>query len=100
MISPNKVRYIVNEHHKDTLKGLKLFSLKNSKGSYVIPSTKNFVDTYQIKKIKCDDGSTCTVLPIENVTMLLDLFVKYEGNCDFTITPVAGETLALTITDL
>ena len=64
MISPNKERFAITPKHCNSLKGLKLFSLKNSKGSSVIPSTKIFLDKFQIKKIKCDDGATTTVVLI------------------------------------
>ena len=81
---------------------MKLFSLKNSKGSSVIPSTKIFLDRFQIKKIKCDDGATTTVLPIQNVEMLSELFQIYSSNCNFSIMElcsVGGITLALVLSE-
>ncbi len=57
MSSPNKDRYVVDPDFTDALLGMRVFALKNSKGSSVIPSTKNFVATHQIKKINCDDGA-------------------------------------------
>jgi len=92
----------VNPAHKGALNGMKFFSMKNRKGSAVISSTKNFFDSYQIKKIKCDEGCTCTVLPIENIEMLLDLFKKYRDSCNFSIillNSVGGQTLGLSISD-
>lgn len=99
--SPNQPRFRVDDSQIELVSGLKLFSLQNSNGSYVIPSTKNFIDNFQIKKLKTDDGATCTVLPISNLEMLADMFGRY------TVSPyiisvtqlrsVGGITLALTV---
>jgi hypothetical protein len=64
--------------------GLKFFTLRNRLGSSVIPSTKNFFDTFQIRKVLCDDHATCTVLPIADTSMLTKLFSKYD-HCLFTL---------------
>jgi hypothetical protein len=99
-LSPNKDRYLIGTADTDVLAGLNFFSLKNSRGSFVIPSTKNFVANYQIKKIKCDDGSTVTILPIESLAMLSELLERYSKNCFFVINElrsIAGVTMGLTI---
>jgi hypothetical protein len=36
----------------------------------VIPNSKNFIECFQIKKMKCDDGATATILPIDSFLML------------------------------
>ena len=102
MTSPNKDRFPVTPKYYNSLKGLKFFSLKNSKGSSVIPSTKNFLDNFQIKKIKCDDEATTTVLPIQNVAMLNEIFQIYSSKCSFCIMElrsVGGITLALVLSE-
>jgi hypothetical protein len=99
-ISPNKERYLIESDYSDALAGLNFFALKNSRGSFVIPSTKNFVQSFQIKKMKCDDGATATILPIASLLMLSNLFQDYRHICRFVISEfrtVGGPTLGLTI---
>lgn len=99
-VSPNKARYTVDPDFSDALCGMRYFSLKNSKGSSVIPSTKNFVETYQIKEIQCDDNALCTVCPIESLEMLKAILEKYQESCIFSIESlilVGGNTLVLVV---
>jgi len=99
-LSPNKERYVINLDHAAALDGLLFFSLKNSLGSWVIPTTKNFIGGYQIKKIKCDDGATCSVFPVEDTDMLRDIFERYAGACSFSLIPlksVGGIILGLVV---
>lgn len=103
VVSPNKSRYAPSAQLSPFLRGLKYFALKNTKGSFVIPSTKNFMDNYQIKKIECDDGATCTVLPIQDVAMLTRIFEKYRDSCVFSVQElrsVAGATKAMSISHM
>lgn len=95
-----KDRYVVDPDYFDALEGMRFFSLKNSKGSSVIPTTKNFIGNYQIKKIQCDDAASCTVFPIGSLGMLRKLFDQYKSRCLYSIAPlrsVVGTTLALVL---
>ena len=99
MTSPDRKRFVPEGFYKDALKGLMFFSLKNRNGSAIIPSTKNFLNGFHIPKIKCDDGATCTIMPIKNIAMLEELFILHK-DCIFKILPlrsVGGVTLSLNI---
>jgi hypothetical protein len=76
-MSPNKPRYTVSNVHRDALHGLKFFSLKNKSNSYIIPSTKNFLNDIQIKGLKVDQGATITLLPIASIDVLEKLFSDF-----------------------
>jgi hypothetical protein len=100
-VSPNKPRFIPNAQLPPFTNGLRYFALRNGKGSFVIPSTKNFMDDFQIPKIKCDDGATCTILPVKDVSTLECIIRKYkEKSCRFSVVElksVAGITKAMSI---
>lgn len=100
--SPNKKRFHCEDAELEpSIQGLRFFAMKNSKGSFVIPSTKNFIDEFQIKKIKCDEGATCSVLPIANCNMLQHIIEKYAAQGHVLslkeLRSIAGTTLGLTV---
>ena len=100
--SPNKERYRVLPQHEAALEGLLFFTLKNSKNTWVIPTTKNFIGEYQIKKIKCDDGATCSVFPLESTSMLRNIFLRYGESCSFSLIElqsVGGNILGLGVAE-
>ena len=78
-VSPNKARFQGEEKIANAMNGLNFFSMRNNHGSYVIPSTKNFIDGLQIKKCKVDQGATTSVLPIDNEEMLSAIFNMYPS---------------------
>jgi hypothetical protein len=100
-ISSNKSRLEVPPHLAPAIAGLKLFSIKNKENSYIVPSTKNFLNDMQIRCLKIDQGATVSFFPILHVTALNAIFTKFPQNrFIYSITPLrtfSGEALALQI---
>ena len=59
------------------LAGLKFFSVRNKENSYVIPSTKNFLNSIQLRALKVDQGATVSLFPIVDSTILPKIFAEF-----------------------
>jgi hypothetical protein len=99
--TPNKKRYSVTAGFQQGLQGLKFFSVRNSKGSYVVPSTKNFFDGYKVSKVKIDQGASISLIPVLQPQDLQVIFQRYppsEYRMQITALPTfGGGALALSV---
>jgi hypothetical protein len=78
--SPDKLRYTIHSKHKEMLKGMKFFCIRNRHNSYVVPSNRNAIDGICIKKIKLDKGASSSIWPLSSSAVLSDLFSRYPEN--------------------
>lgn len=70
-------RYQIPAEFQDSLQGLRIFSIRNSRSAYVIPSTENYFDGYKVGHVKIDPGASVSVLPVASPEDLELIFGRY-----------------------
>jgi len=77
MSSPNKSRYVVAAAHQEALNGMKFFTMKNKENSYILPSTKNYLENIQIRGLKIDQEATISLFPVVSPDDLHTIFKTF-----------------------
>lgn len=100
-MSANKPRFSIAPQYQQAVDGMKFFSLKNRENSYVVPSTKNFIQDIQIRGLKIDQGATVSLFPIADIPTLEKIFSQFPpSDFMFSVAPLrtfGGMILALLI---